>query len=56
MEYVAQGVKDEMAVCKYELISKLKAYEEDRHSTGVDDLLAWLQRTKEYFESLLSAR
>jgi hypothetical protein len=56
LEYVAQGVKTEMAACKYDLIGKLKAYGEDRHSAGVDDLRAWLQRTKEYFESLLNAR
>jgi hypothetical protein len=55
LEYVAQGVKTEMAACKYDLIGKLKAYEEDRHSAGIEDLRVWLQRTKEYFESLLDA-
>ncbi len=54
LESVAQGIKDEMAVGKYGLISKLKAYEEGEHTGGSDDLRAWLKRTKDYYESLLN--
>ena len=56
LESVAEGIKGEMAVWKHGLIYKLKAYEEAEHTGGSDDLRAWLKITKEYYESLLSAR
>jgi hypothetical protein len=55
LESVAQGIKDEMAARKYELINRLKSYEEGEHSADSHDLRAWLKRTKEYYESLLNA-
>jgi hypothetical protein len=55
LKYVAEGVKTTMVACKYDLISKLKAHEEDGNRADVSALRAWLQRTKEYFESQLNA-
>ena len=55
LKHVAQGVKTAMVACKYDLIGKLKTYEEDGHRADVNDLRTWLQRTKEYFESQLNA-
>ena len=54
LQYVTQGIKDVMAVEKYELINRFKTYEEREHAAGGDDLRVWLKRTKAYYESLLN--
>ena len=55
LQYVVQGVKDQMSAWKYDLIHELKTYEDGRHSADGDDLRDWLKRTKERFEKLSNA-
>ena len=54
LEDVVQGLKSGLAAFKYDLINKLKEYQEGQRSIGRDDLRAWLKITKEHYESLLS--
>jgi hypothetical protein len=55
LEYVAQSIKDVMAVEKWELITLLKTYEEQVHSAGGDGLRIWITRTKAHYERLLNS-
>ena len=53
LKYAVQGLKSALADYKYDLISKLRAYQESRRSVGKDDLRDWLKNIKEQYESLL---
>ena len=55
LQYVVQGIKDQMSAWKYDLIHELKTYEDGKHSADGDDLRDWLQRTKEHFKKLSNA-
>lgn len=55
LQYVVQGVKDQMSAWKYYLIHELKTYKDGKHSADGDDLRDWLKGTKEHFEKLSNA-
>jgi hypothetical protein len=54
LEQVVQGLKSGLVTFKYDLINKLKAYQQGERSIGRNDLRAWLKNTKEHYESLLN--
>lgn len=54
-QYVVQGIKDVMAVEKYDLIYRFKDYEQREYKALTGGLRSWLKRTKADYESLLKA-
>lgn len=53
---VVQGIKDVKAVEKYDLIHKLRVYEQQEQKAASGGLRSWLMRTKADYENLLKAR